>query len=243
MNNDYIAVWDSGIGGLSVLKQLVKAMPNEKFLYFGDNNNAPYGSKTLRELKSIVIENVTYIKSFGIKALVVACNTLSLNLLDMIKDFANIPTFGVFPPINLFMKERALLIATPLTIKRFDECYGKIKGLDTLALPNLASEIENNLYNVEINKHIDVGCVDYQTVILGCTHYFFVKKSIIDHLKPRKIISGNEFTVLTIKNYLQINKNIQTLVKNWKNQIKFVGKTADVNKQFWKLVVNNYEIN
>ena len=79
MNNQYIAVIDSGIGGISVLRELIKSFPCEKFLYFGDNKNTPYGNKSKRDLLNLAIHNINILKSYPIKAIVLACNTLSVN--------------------------------------------------------------------------------------------------------------------------------------------------------------------
>ena len=98
MCNDYIGVMDSGVGGLSVLKRLVEVMPNQAFLYFGDNQNAPYGNKSKRELLRLVTSNIIYLLSYNVKAIVVACNTLSMGLMTEIKEFSPVPVFFVFPP-------------------------------------------------------------------------------------------------------------------------------------------------
>ena len=76
MNDGYIAILDSGIGGISVLLELIKLLPNERYLYFGDNHNAPYGNKSLSQLLRITEKNIDYIKQYKIKALIFACNTL-----------------------------------------------------------------------------------------------------------------------------------------------------------------------
>ena len=72
---DYIGVFDSGVGGISVLKELVRRMPDENYLYFGDSANAPYGSRTTREVRALTLEKAEYLCSRGSKALVIACNT------------------------------------------------------------------------------------------------------------------------------------------------------------------------
>ena len=231
MHNNYIAVIDSGVGGLSVLSELIKLMPNERFLYFGDNDNAPYGEKSKRELLSITLNNLTYLKSFGLKALVLGCNTLSTSLLEEIKNFIKIPVFPVFPPfLPLSKGERALLMGTPLTIKNYLQTYGVINGLETLPLEALALDIEQS--NVQkITEQITNIKGDFQVVILGCTHYFFIKNQIFNHLKPLKIISGNNFCALNVKKFFN---NTKSLDKIYQKQILFVGKNKEKNKRFWE---------
>lgn len=231
MCGKYIGVIDSGVGGLSVLSELVKLMPNESYLYFGDNDNAPYGEKCKRELLSLTIENVTYLKTFGIKALVLACNTLSTNLLREITEFSELPVFAVFPPFLPIGKgERALLMGTPLTIKNYISTFGKIPNLELLPLPTLALDIENGLDNPNIESQITAIKGSFETIILGCTHYFFIKNKIFNHLKPPNFSSGNVFCAQNVKKYLQSSK---TLEKTKQNQILFIGKNKEKNRQFW----------
>lgn len=84
MNNGYVAVIDSGIGGFSVLSEMLKIMPNENYIYFGDNQNAPYGNRTNSDLFSITMQNLMYLHTFNIKAIVFGCNTISTNLLSKV---------------------------------------------------------------------------------------------------------------------------------------------------------------
>ena len=100
MTDSFVAVLDSGIGGISLLKSLARALPEKRFLYFGDNSNAPYGNKTKEELFKLTAQNIDYIKQYNIDALVLGCNTLSVNLIDEIKNYSKLPVFGVFPPIE-----------------------------------------------------------------------------------------------------------------------------------------------
>ena len=95
MKQGYIAVIDSGIGGISLLSDLIKNFPNEKFLYLGDNNNAPYGEKSKHELIALTMKNIDYVKSFGIKAIVFACNTISVNILLNTMEYSNLPVYGM----------------------------------------------------------------------------------------------------------------------------------------------------
>ena len=136
MRNDFIAVIDSGIGGISVLNTLTKNLEGERFLYFGDNDNAPYGNKSKRELLSLTMRNIDYVKSFGVKAIVLACNTLSVNLIDEVKNYSGVAVFGIFPPIESLVMSggETLLLATVRTAER----YVGIKGVHSVGLPTLA---------------------------------------------------------------------------------------------------------
>ena len=238
MNDGYIALIDSGIGGVSLLLELIKILPNERFLYFGDNKNAPYGNKNKRQLLDLTLSNVDYIKRYNVKVLVVACNTLSANFLNEIKAYSNLPTFGVFPPVEkaVLMGGRTLLLATNLT----SEKYKFYKNIDVVGLNDLASKIESNIFSLdnlniydvlEQSKFIDKKFY-YNTVILGCTHYFFVKNKIFDHFRPRNILRGETFASLQIKSFLKSQKS---LVKHYTNSVLFIGENAKTNKQFYDL--------
>lgn len=234
MNNGFIAVMDSGVGGLSVLKALVNELPGERFIYFGDNKNAPYGSRTNHNLLSLSIKNIIYLKSFGLKGLVVACNTLSVTILDKLRYFAEVPCFGVFPPVEtaVLNKERTLLLSTPKTAEKFLDC-----NVTVLGLPKLVKDIENNLFDlkkVDIKNHIGEEYRGFDTVILGCTHYEFVKIVIFDHLRPKKIVSGEVYTAKKVKKEFLNSKSLEKIKGN---QIFFVGENYKINEKFWNKVV------
>ena len=155
MNNSFIAVMDSGIGGISVLNELIEALPNERFLYFSDSINVPYGNKSKRELLSLTLNNIEYVKSFGVKAIVLACNTLSMSVLSDVRRCVNLPIFGVFPPVEkcLVNGEKSVLFATKLTARYFCD----VKGLCVVGLSNLAHEIE--VHKFELNNYKFIDCI------------------------------------------------------------------------------------
>ncbi len=244
MNEGYIALIDSGIGGMSMLLELMKVLPNERYLYFGDNFNAPYGNKSINELREITLNNIDFLKRYNIKLLVVACNTLSVNLLKDVSDYSGIKTFGVFPPIEKAVMENqpCLLLST----KRTAENFKNIKGLTVVGLENLAREIEENQYDlsgISISNNLSSASSKfvnkagyYKTIILGCTHYFFVKDKIFDHLKPQKIIFGEYFTARAVKNYLKSSKSLEN---NRQNQVLFIGENSRFNKKFFNFYGQN----
>lgn len=249
MNKEYIAVYDSGIGGISTLAELEKRLPAEKFLYFGDNGNAPYGNRTKDDLLKIAVNNINYICGFGVKAIVVACNTLSVTVLDKLRYYSDVPIFGVFPPVETAVLSggRTLLLATPVTAAVYAE--KGVSGVTAIGLSRLAGEIERCAFSLgEINavKHTSdalslaglsrmnkAGFFD--TVILGCTHFSFVKKQIVDHFKPKTVLNGNYFTANSVSRKV---KNSKSSVNNCKNGVLFVGRYARFNKSFYEKVVS-----
>ncbi len=232
-----IAVFDSGVGGLSVLKKLTESFPQEKFIYLGDNKNAPYGNKSKRELLSLALNNIDLILSYKVKAIIVACNTLSVNILDEIKQFAGIPVFGVFPPVEKaeISGEKTLLLATELTSSK----YKSTGNFKSLGLKDLVEDIESNLYSlntINISRHLNCVNQKFDNVILGCTHYFFVKNKIIDYLKPLRILDGADNTIEKINQELKITKHSEKILRN---EPFFIGNNKKTNKCFWNLVVKN----
>lgn len=244
MNDAPIFIYDSGVGGISVLKDIVKVAPKEKYVYFGDNGNAPYGNRTKGDLFAIVRKNCRFIKMYRPQAVVVACNTLSVDFLSYIEQSVGVKTFGVFPPVdgNGYLNKKTLLLATERTCAK----YERIKGLDLAPLSFLAKDIEKNAFDldsVDLNEHLK-NCRSefvnekyyYDEVILGCTHYFFVKNKISNHFCPRKITSGGETTAKLLSEFLAKQKS---LVKIKDFSIKFVGEHAFFNEKFYFNVVKN----
>ena len=240
MKRGFIAVMDSGIGGLSLLRDLIKNFPNEDFLYFGDNENAPYGNKTNSELERITMQNIFYVMSYDVKAIVFACNTISVNVMNKIKQYIDVPIFGIFPPVEscVLSGKKTLLFCTDRTAEK----YRGLKGVDVVGLPTIVKEIEKNALRLFDFNAIDVilryhsgrfvkekGY--YDTIILGCTHFVFIKNQILDHFCPKKIVTGNEFTVNKISNYLE---NKKSLVKSKRFSTLFIGKYGGFNKMIFE---------
>lgn len=189
-----IGVFDSGVGGISVLRELVKQMPEENFIYFGDSKNAPYGTKTLKEVQYLTGEDAKYLINQGVKALVVACNTATSAAIKILrKEYADMPIIGIEPALKpavmALEHPRVLVLATPMTLKeeKFMQLLEEHKTeaqIIPLACPGLvefvergelsSSELENYLIELfaEYTNH-PVDCV-----VLGCTHYPFVKEMI-----------------------------------------------------------------
>lgn len=96
-----IGVFDSGVGGISVLRELVAQMPNENYIFFGDSKNAPYGTKTLEEVQQLTCADAEYLLSRGVKALVVACNTATSAAIRILREkYADMPVIGIEPALK-----------------------------------------------------------------------------------------------------------------------------------------------
>ena len=245
MKKEYIALLDSGIGGISLLLKLTRTLPEYNFIYFGDNRNAPYGNKTKEELIELTKKNLNYIMRYNVKALVIACNTLSIKILPFIKQHINIKVFFVLPPIERVIsnsKKNTLILATPITAKAImeDKRFNLKPNLFVLGMPNLALDIENNKFNlskVDFNKHIGeetskikVNLPRIHNLILGCTHYHFIKNKIFNHFQPLKVVDGSDYTLKKIVNFV---KSEAKLKKPSKSPVIFIGENKRENKKFY----------
>ena len=203
-----VAVFDSGVGGISVLKELYALMPCENYIYFGDSKNAPYGSREPGEVRELVLKNAGYLSSMGIKALVVACNTATSVAIEDLRHIYDMPVIGVEPalkPAVLYKENSAVAVmATPITVHeaKFNvlmKHYEDRAKIIPIACDLLAGYVEKGIFEGrEIEDYIgslfeNVGKID--SVVLGCTHYPFVRKTIRKVLGPDvKIFDGGEGT-------------------------------------------------
>ena len=197
-----IAVIDSGLGGLSVLKVLMRELPNENYIYFGDSANAPYGEKSGDEVKRITDENIGMLRDCGAKAVVIACNTATSAAAEYVREkYANIPIIGMEPAVKpaAMMAEhpKVVVMATPLTlmrekflrlIEKYSDkaefvtvpCHGLVELVERGVVEG--EEMDKCLYNI-LSPYTDGSDVD--AVVLGCTHYVHAANAI------NKALGGN----------------------------------------------------
>lgn len=215
-----IGFFDSGVGGLSVLKEAVKLMPYENFIYFGDSVNAPYGTKTVEEVKDLTFKAVTFLIGKGVKAVVIACNTAtSAAIEDLREKYIDIPVIGIEPAlkpaVELNRKGKVIIMATPLTLvetKFYNLMEGYKKETDIVPLPcdGLAELVESGATDGEIvNTYLKstLGGLlseDIAAVVLGCTHYPFVAGELAKLMpKDTPIIDGSLGTSKQLMRQLQ----------------------------------------
>lgn len=211
-NNAPIGVFDSGVGGVSVLKELYSLMPNEDFIYFGDSKNAPYGTKTTEQIKELTIKNTKYLKDKGVKAVVIACNTATSVGVKAVRELFDVPIIGIEPalkPAVLFKKNPVVLVmATPLTLKEDKflsqrKFYENDAKIHTVACPELVEFAEKGILSSEELTDCIKGYFDrfkdikFDAVVLGCTHYPFFKPVIREVLgEGVEIFDGGKGTAL-----------------------------------------------
>lgn len=187
-NASPIGVFDSGVGGLSVLAELVRQMPNENYIYLGDRKNAPYGSRTTDEVLRLSEENAKRLVDLGAKCLVIACNTATAAAADSLRrTYATIPIVGIEPAVKPAAHSacrRVAVLATPRTVdsSRFAELILANSGaceLIPVPCPRLAGMIERGEDVRDYLSELLSGVGDFDGIVLGCTHYPFVKNEIL----------------------------------------------------------------
>lgn len=216
-----IAVFDSGVGGISVLKELVKVLPYEDFLFFGDSVNAPYGTKSIEEVRSLTCEHARrMLFDEGCKGLVVACNTATSAAVRSLRElYPDIPIVGIEPAVKpaVLCKEhpKVLVMATPMTIsqEKFRKLMSKYEDqgeIIPLACPGLMDFVERgDLEGDDLRKYLTELLFEYRdnkvdSVVLGCTHYPFAKRMIQEILGEKvQVFDGAEGTAREMKRRLQ----------------------------------------
>ncbi len=215
-----IAVIDSGVGGISVLRELYRLMPNENFIYFGDSANAPYGSKSRDEVLAITRKNLDFLKEKGIKALCIACNTATSAAVRILRgEESELVIVGIEPAIKPpsveFDHPRVLVMATPLTLK--EEKYHALvarfsdaEEIISLPCPRLVDFVERGeLESDELDRYLEELLSPYKNehidaLVLGCTHYPHIKSAISRHISPNvKIYDGGEGTAKEVRRRLE----------------------------------------
>lgn len=216
-----IGFFDSGVGGLSVLREALKLMPNENYIYFGDSINAPYGVRNVDEVKDLTYKAVEFLLDKGAKAIVIACNTATSAAVASLRiSYPNIPLVGIEPAVKPAVKlntnKKVIIMATPMTIKekKFNNLMNRFKEeAEIVPMPcaGLMEFVEsNNLDSVELEDYLkdkfkDYNIRDIGAVVLGCTHYPFVKPVLREVLgKDIPIIDGGMGTCRELKRRLGV---------------------------------------
>lgn len=218
-----IGIFDSGIGGISVLYDALKILPKEDYIYYADTLNVPYGSKDKEEVRKYVFEAVDFIINKGVQAIVMACNTATSIAINDLRNKYDIPIIGMEPAVKpAFEKgrqlnKRILVTATPLTLKeeKLQNLISKLDNenvVDLLPLPGLVKLAESFKFTGEaVSLYLEEQLEKYQisnydTVVLGCTHFTFFKDAFQKiFTEDINIIDGNLGTVKNLKYIIERN--------------------------------------
>ena len=214
----FTGVFDSGVGGISVLKSLVRELPCEDFVFFGDSANAPYGEKDTEQVIELSRAIVDDFVSKGAKAIVIACNTATSAAAPTLREeYPQVPIVGVEPalkPATLAPKsDRILVMATPVTLRlekfhRLAQKWGVGSEVIPAPCPGLAARIEQGrLDDPDLGELIESLVGRYRgevdSVVLGCTHYPFVKSQIREVLGDVPFFDGAEGTSRQLRHLLE----------------------------------------
>ena len=198
-----IAVFDSGVGGISVLKELIACMPQERYLYFGDSANAPYGTRTTEEVRELTLAAAEHLYQRGIKALVVACNTATAAAITHLRQrYPDIVVIGIEPALKMatdrFPTGRVGIMATQVTLReeKLEQLVERFPQVQVARIPapGLVELVEQGkAQSAETEALLEDILSPYRgkldAIVLGCTHYPFVRDTI------RKIL-GEEVAIL-----------------------------------------------
>ena len=216
--NRYIAVFDSGVGGISVLRHLRAELPQERFLYFGDSANAPYGTRPTAQIRELTLAAAEKLVARGIKALVVACNTATAAAIeDLRREYPDIIVIGIEPALKLatdrYPGGTIGVMATPATLRErkfarlMERCadHCTVVKLPAAGLVELVEAGKANGAEAEellrplLAPH--AGTLD--AVVLGCTHYPFAAETISRLLGERTaLLDGGKGTAIHTKRRL-----------------------------------------
>ncbi len=215
-----IGVFDSGIGGLTVVRELAKLMPSEHIVYFGDTARLPYGSKSNRLITRFSVENAIFLNSKNVKMIVIACNTASATSADYLRSFIKLPVIGVVEcgamgAVRVTKNKRVGVIGTKSTI-----CSGvysrTINNLDLeiqvfeVSTPLLVHLVEEHWVEKDTTKAILTEYLtpllekDIDTLILGCTHYPLLRDQILGITGDISLVDSSKEVAHLVLNTLKI---------------------------------------
>lgn len=214
-----IGFFDSGVGGISVLKKAIELLPYEDFIYFGDSINAPYGDKDVETIRMMSFDAVDFLLAHDCKGIVVACNTATSAAILEIRDrYPHIPIIGIEPALKVAIdyteEGKILVLATNRTLqekkfKNLSDKFAESRTIISLPLPGLVEIIESGNHYQErslsyLTEHLKKVDRDISAVVLGCTHYPFIKPSLRKIFgEDILIVDGSEGTARHLKDVLE----------------------------------------
>ena len=251
-----IGFFDSGIGGLSLWKSIKKLIPNENSIYLSDSINCPYGGKTNDKLNEICIKNTEFLIDKGCKIIVIACNTATTNSISLLRKKYNIPFIGIEPaikPAALMSKTKKIgILATKGTLSsnlfsKTSSDYSNEINMITKDGEGLVKLIEKGIFkgpkiDLLLKKSLD-PMINFgiDQLVLGCTHYPLVKKSIKKIITNKiSIVDCNDAVALQTKKILKKNDilNLDNIIRE--NHIFY--NSGNSNLIIKKIINNKYEI-
>ena len=220
----FVGVFDSGVGGISVLRHLVRELPHEDFRYHGDSAHAPYGGKSADEVCELSRAIARGMVADGAKALVIACNTATSAAAPQLREeYPNLPIVGVEPALKPAVlaggSGKVLVMATEVTLRlekfhRLEELWAHDVQVETVACKGLVEHIEKGDLNApalhELLERL-VGSYrgEVDRVVLGCTHYPFVRHQIAQVLGDVRFFDGGAGTARQLRRLLERDETLR----------------------------------
>ncbi len=257
-NNNPIGIFDSGVGGMSVWKELIKVFPNENVIYYADSANCPYGSKQKDEIINLAVKVVEFLIKNDCKLIIVACNTATAAAIDFLRTNYNLPLIGMEPavkPAAINSKTKSIaVLATEGTFNgrlylETSEKFAKDVELHIKIGDKLVDIVENGLINkketeIHINelvKPLIDKNIDH--LVLGCTHYPFLtpilKKALPGNVN---IIDPAPAVVKQTKRILEINCLLNNNNANPKYEFYSTGETAVLERLIYEITNQQYKV-
>lgn len=239
INKKPIGIFDSGVGGTSILKELIKLLPYEDFVYLSDSDNAPYGVKPKEEIIKLSQKNTEFlINQFDVKLIVVACNTATTNAIDYLRQIYTLPFIGIEPaikPAALNSKTKYIgVLATKGTLSSelFEKTSGRLKNkvkLLEVEGKHIVEAVESGKTQTKEFKHqlqqqveiFKTSNIDY--LVLGCTHYPYIKTLLEEFLPKIKIIDSGfavakQTKTILEQNHIKNNSKTSASIKIYTNK-------------------------
>lgn len=221
-----IGFFDSGIGGITVLHQTLKYLPNEDYIFYADTLHVPYGEKPKDEVREYIFQAADFIVNQGVKALVIACNTATSIAVDDLRKKYDIPIIGIEPAVKPAVQKsngkqkKVLVMATELTLRE-KKFHNLVKSLDkydivdSLPMPGLVELAENFEFREEKvvpylkERLASFDLKQYGTIVLGCTHFPYFENSIRTLFSEKvDVISGSIGTAKNLRKHLEVRNQI-----------------------------------
>ena len=221
----YIGVFDSGLGGLTCVRELIKKMPHENVVFLADNKNVPYGSKTREQIRVFTMNNTFFLNRFDLKALIIACNTSEANARDIVEDNVNVPIYGVIRPaakaaIKATKNKKIGLFATPMAVrsKKYETIITELcvdAKIYSVECPKFVPMIEDGRFSDDddelmktISEYLEPLLEKgIDTLILGCTHYDVLMEIFEKHYPDLNIVSSSRCVIDEMLNDLNIKED------------------------------------
>lgn len=253
MNRNPIGVIDSGIGGLSIFREIVKKLPNESFIYLADSKNCPYGSKSSKDIYKLSKRLVEFLVKKKAKLIVIACNTITVACIDKLrKDFPKVPIIGTVPVVKTASKMtrngRIGILSTVQTarskyqkdlIKKYTSGL-QVLNLGTNALVRIIEEGGGN--KSKINKILKKELKPFiefkiDVLVLGCSHFPFLKKEISKILGKKVMILDSSGAIARQTKRILVLENLISEYNNSANTFLTTGDAREFNKKIkWQKI-------